>query len=134
MVLLTGVGNKARTPLEREHLGLGHIGREELLELSKKGELQGKHEDLQKDPFRTDQCETCLQAKMTRYPKAGEAPRLKGGTEGIGLDVDLAGPLDLSIGGPRYLFVGIERSRRSVLTVPADRVESRSVEGDSGEA
>lgn len=29
----------------------------------------------------------------------GEAPLLRGGEEGIGLDVDLAGPLDTSVDG-----------------------------------
>jgi hypothetical protein len=61
-------------------------------------------------PSAPGQCEACLRAKIERYPKNGEAPQLRGGANGIGLDIDLAGPLDASVDGHRYLFVGVERS------------------------
>jgi hypothetical protein len=67
-----------------------------------------------------DQCVICLQAKIERYPKTGEGPILRGGEEGIALDVDLAGPLDLSIDGHRYLFVGLERSGGIVFAIPIE--------------
>jgi hypothetical protein len=60
----------------------------------------------------------CLRAKIERYPKDGEAPRLRGGAHGIGLDIDLAGPLDTSVDGPRYVFVGVERASGTIFAVP----------------
>jgi hypothetical protein len=81
-------------------------------------EQVGCIEDLRKDPFRTDQCEVCLRAKIERYPKDGEAPQLRGGANGIGLDIDLAGPLDTSMDGHRYLFVGVERASGTIFAVP----------------
>lgn len=62
----------------------------------------------------------CFRAKIERYPKDGEAPRLRGDTDGIGHDSDLAGSLDLSVDGHRYLFVGVERSSGIVFAVPIE--------------
>jgi hypothetical protein len=45
---------------------------------------------------------------------------LRGGEEGIALDVDLAGPLDLAIDGHPYLFVELERSSRIVFATPIE--------------
>jgi transposase InsO family protein len=45
---------------------------------------------------------------------------LQGGKDGIGLDVDPAGPLDLSVDGYRYLFVGVERSRDCICRTPIE--------------
>jgi hypothetical protein len=120
LILATGTGDKGRSALEEEHQRLGHIGRERLLELAKAGKLKGTYEGIRKDPFRTDQCEVCLRAKIVRYPKTGEAPILRGGEEGIALDVDLAGPLDLSVDGHRYLFVGVERPSGIVFATPIE--------------
>jgi hypothetical protein len=118
LILAAGTGSVGKSALEEEHQRLGHIGRERLLELAKARRLKGSYEDLRKDPFRTDQCEVCLRAKIERYPKTGEAPILRGGEEGIGGDVDLAGPLDTSVDGCRYLFVDVERSSGSIIAVP----------------
>jgi hypothetical protein len=120
LILSAGISNLGRSALEEEHQRLGHIGREKLLDLAKAGKLEGSYEDLRKDPFRTNRCEVCLRAKIERHPKTGEAPLLQGGKEGIGHDVDLAGPLDLSVDGHRYLFVGIERSSGIVSAVPIE--------------
>lgn len=120
LILAAGTGSLGKSALEEEHQRLGHIGREELLDLAKTGNVRGSYEDLRKDPFRTDQCEACLQAKIERYPKTAEAPLLRGGKEGIALDIDLAGLLDLSIDGHRYLFVGLERSNGIVFATPIE--------------
>ena len=120
LILAAGIGSSGTSVLEEEHQRLGHIGREKLLDLAKAGKLKGSYEDLRKDPFRTNKCETCLRAKIERHPKNGEAPLLRGGVEGIALDVDLAGPLDLSVDGHRYLFVGIERSSGIVFAMPIE--------------
>jgi hypothetical protein len=120
LILAAGTGRLGKSVLEEEHQRLGHVGREKLLDLAKAGNLKGTCEDLRNDPFRTDQCEVCLRAKIERYPKTGEAPILRGGEEGIALDVDLAGPLDLSVDGHRYLFVGIERSSGILFATPIE--------------
>jgi hypothetical protein len=60
LILAAGTGSLGKSVLEEEHQRLGHIGREKLLDLAKAGKLKGSHEDLRKDPFRTDQCEACL--------------------------------------------------------------------------
>jgi hypothetical protein len=120
LILAAGIGSSGTSALEEEHQRLGHIGREKLLDLAKARKLKGSYEDLRKDPFRPNQCEVCLRAKIERYPKTGEAPILRGGVEGIALDVDLAGPLDLSVDGHRYLFVGIERSSGILFAVPIE--------------
>ena len=69
LILAAGIGSEGKSVLEEEHQRLGHIGREKLLDLAKAGKLKGSYEDLRKDPFRTDQCEVCLRAKIERYPK-----------------------------------------------------------------
>jgi hypothetical protein len=120
LILSAGSGSLGKSVLEEEHQRLGHIGREKLLDLAKARKLKGSYEDLRKYPFRTDQCEVCLRAKIERYPETGEVPILRGGEEGISLDVDLAGPLDLSVDGHRYLFVGIERSSGIVFAIPTE--------------
>jgi hypothetical protein len=126
--LVVGIGREGKSILEQEHHRLGHIGRSRLLDLAKAGKLNGSFEDLRKDSSRTDQCEVCLRAKIERYPKDGEAPQLQGGANGIGLDIDLAGPLDTSVDGHRYLFVGVERWSGIVFAMPiASKTEAMRV-------
>jgi hypothetical protein len=74
IILAVGIGSSGTSALEEEYQRLGHIGREKLLNLAKAGKLKGSYEDLRKDPFRTNKCETCLRAKIERHPKTGEAP------------------------------------------------------------
>jgi hypothetical protein len=71
LILAAGTGDQGKSVLEEEHQRLGQIGRERLLEPAKAGKLKGSFKVLRKDPFRTDQCEVCLRAKIERYPKTG---------------------------------------------------------------
>jgi len=84
-MLATG-HSMARTPLEVQLQRLGHIGTDRLLELARGGKL--------KEGFETADCEACLSAKITRYPKSGDAPKLGGG-----LEVDITGPFSTSMDG-----------------------------------
>jgi hypothetical protein len=98
----------------------GPIGRWIPIPIRGRRAIQGLYLSYRSRPFRTDQCEVCLRSKIERYPKTGEAPLLRGGVEGIALDVDVAGLPDLSVDGCRYLFVGIERSSGMVFAVPIE--------------
>ena len=111
-----------KSKLEAEHQRLGHLGVPKLLELARMGLLSRK--EYRGDIFRSiDQCETCLQSKMRRLPKNDLAPMLNGKGEGIGFDVDLAGPFTISFDGMMNLFVGVERSTGIIIAVP---IESKS--------
>ncbi len=84
----------ARTPLEVQHQRLGHIGTDRLLELARGGKLKEGFETYKNDPFKIADCEACLSAKITRYSKSGDAPKLGGG-----LEVDITGPFSTSMDG-----------------------------------
>jgi phosphoribosyl 1,2-cyclic phosphodiesterase len=63
-----------------EHQRLGHIGTDRLLELARGGKLKEGFETYKNDPFKTADCKACLSAKITRHPKSGDAPKLRGGS------------------------------------------------------
>jgi hypothetical protein len=118
LVMMAGIPNRPKTVLEEEHQRLGHIGVGRLMELAKEGLLKKGYKEYKDDPFKLTACEPCLQAKITRYPKNGEAPLLAGRGKGIGLEVDITGPFSPSLDGYQHLFVGIERSNGIVFAVP----------------
>jgi hypothetical protein len=92
-MLATG-HSMARTPLEVQLQRLGHIGTDRLLELARGGKLKEGFETYKNDPFKIADCEACLSAKITRYSKSGDAPKLGGG-----LEVDITGPFSTSMDG-----------------------------------
>jgi len=94
----------ARTPLEIEHQRLGPIDVDRLLELARAGRLKERYKTYRNVPFEAGDCEACLSAKITRYPKEGDAPKLAGGSEGVGFEVDITGPFSVSTDGYQHLF------------------------------
>ena len=117
-IVLTTIDMSSSTPLYLEHQRLGHMGRERLMELARAGKLKEEYSTYKNDQFKMENCPTCSAAKITRAPKGKLAPMLKGGGDGVGLDVDLAGPFHLSVDGFEYLFVGVERWSRIVFAIP----------------
>jgi hypothetical protein len=117
-VLAAGIGGDGKIVLEQEHQRRGHIRMERLLALAKQGKLKGTYEDLRKHAVRTDQRDVYLPAKIERYPKDGEALCLRGCSDGVRLDIDLAEPLYPSLGVHRYMFVGVDRWSGIIFAAP----------------
>ena len=94
------------------------VGRKEAQSGKAEGMLKECFETCKNDPFKDADCEACLSAKTTRHPKSGDAPKLGGGSEGLGLEVDITGPFSTSMDGYEHLFVGIERSSHVLFAIP----------------
>ena len=56
--------------------------------------------------------------RITRLPKDSLSPLLSGNGEGVALDIDIAGPLDIGLGGHQYLLVGIEKWSKIAFAIP----------------
>ncbi len=59
-----------------------------------------------------------MSTEITRYPKSGDAPKLGGGSDGLGLEIDITGPFSTSMDGYEHLLVGIERSSHVLFAAP----------------
>ena len=90
ILLTTAVDTSS--PLEAKHQRLGHIGIDRLKDLGRKGLLSQPWAAYKDDTFVIGACEVCARTKITRLPKAGDAPLLRGGGDGVGVDVDITGP------------------------------------------
>ena len=91
------------SPLYSEHVRLGHIGRDQIIDLAKGGQLRYSLEDLKQDDFKLSDCKLCLSATSKKQPKNGESPR--GSVNGEMVHVDLTGRLTPSVDGFEYALI-----------------------------
>lgn len=119
----------AESPHYIEHRRLGHIGRDDLLDLAKGGNLAYDYATLKNDDFKLSDCSACQQASSTRQSRKGESPR--GSADGELVHVDLTGRLQPSVKGNEYALIMIAdfTKVRSVVHLARKSDALRHVEG-----
>jgi len=110
------------SPLEIEHVRLGHIGPSKIVKLAKQGLLSYTAEELQGDRFKMSDCQACQTRKTTRLPKTRESPR---GTKDCEMvHTDLSGPFDQSPSGHMYILILFDDYSKvnSIIPMPDKKV------------
>ncbi|KAI5449158.1 hypothetical protein NCC49_005245 [Naganishia albida] len=108
--------NGHHVTLREEHERLGHLGRTKLLKMAYRNQLRITHAAALLDPFRTNQCETCQRMKIARTSLNGASPN--GTRDGKLINVDIAGPVDLSDGGSDHFVAMLDDYSKVCAVVP----------------
>ena len=104
------------SPLEQEHVRLGHIGLSKIIKLAERDSLRYSAEVMKDDKFKLSDCSACQMRKTTKLPKNEESPRGTKDCEMI--HVDIAGPFDPSSNGNTYYLALIDDYSRVNSVVP----------------
>lgn len=111
--------HQAESPLYIERRRLGHIGRDDLLDLAEGGNLAYDFATLKNDDFKLSDCLACQQASSTRQSRNGGSPR--GSADSEMVHVDLTGRLQPSVKGNEYALIMIADFTKVRAIVPLAR-------------